>query len=108
MQNSNIFSLELESDKTSKKWRDTSSHQITNEKNKTRDEVLLSAQHVSDFLVSFTCFELMPQSSKVVVLDINLTVGAAMHALNENSNFLKVQFNSILINIVRGEGGSFL
>jgi hypothetical protein len=83
MQN-DVFNFDLDSDKTTKKSQDTSSHQFQKDKIKSRDEVLLSAQHVSDFLNAFTCYELMPQSSKVVVLDTNVTVSVAMQALDEN------------------------
>jgi 5'-AMP-activated protein kinase regulatory gamma subunit len=49
-----------------------------------RDDSLLSAQRVADFLGSFNCFDLMPQSSKVVVLDTKVTIGVAVRALEEN------------------------
>ncbi len=52
-----------------------------------RDDSLLSAQRVADFLGSFNCFDLMPQSSKVVVLDTKVTIGVAVRALEENGKF---------------------
>jgi 5'-AMP-activated protein kinase regulatory gamma subunit len=76
--------LELDPDKATKKSQNFASRQFQKDKTKSREETLLSAQHVSDFLVAFTCYELMPQSSKVVVLDTNLTVAVAMQALDEN------------------------
>jgi hypothetical protein len=55
-----------------------------------RDDSLLSAQRVADFLGSFNCFDLMPQSSKVVVLDTKVTIGVAVRALEENGKFHKL------------------
>lgn len=38
---------------------------------------------IHDFLHSHTAFELIPESGKVVVLDIDLSVRQAFHALHE-------------------------
>jgi hypothetical protein len=96
---SDVFNFDLDSDKTTKKSQDVSSHQFQKDKSKSRDEALLSAQHVSDFLSAFTCYELMPQSSKVVVLDTNVTVSVAMQALDENGRLrLLIQLFNFLKN----------
>lgn len=39
---------------------------------------------VADFLRQYHCTSMMPQSSKVVVLDLTLSIRAAFHALDEN------------------------
>lgn len=39
---------------------------------------------VADFLRQYHCTSMMPQSSKVVVLDVGLSIRAAFHALDEN------------------------
>ena len=38
---------------------------------------------VSDFLHNHTAYELIPESGKVVVLDVDLPMRQAFHALNE-------------------------
>ena len=45
---------------------------------------------VADFLRQYHCTSMMPQSSKVVVLDVTLSIRAAFHALDENGT----QFSS--------------
>jgi tryptophanyl-tRNA synthetase len=39
---------------------------------------------VADFLRQYHCTSMMPQSSKVVVLDTGISIRAAFHALDEN------------------------
>lgn len=39
---------------------------------------------VADFLRQYHCTSMMPQSSKVVVLDVMLSIRAAFHAFDEN------------------------
>jgi hypothetical protein len=46
-------------------------------------EPALSRQKVSDFLASHTSYELIPESGKVVLLDADLPVRQAFHALHE-------------------------
>lgn len=43
---------------------------------------------VADFLRQYNCTSMMPQSSKVVVLDTQLSIRAAFHALEENGTLL--------------------
>jgi len=44
----------------------------------------ISSSKISEFLKSHNCYELMPASSKIVVLDIGLAVKSAFQALGEN------------------------
>lgn len=44
---------------------------------------------VADFLRQYNCTSMMPQSSKVVVLDNGLSIRAAFHALDENGTKFK-------------------
>ena len=43
----------------------------------------LTKKKVSDFLHAHTAYELIPESGKVVVLDCDLPVRQAFHALHE-------------------------
>ena len=47
------------------------------------DEVSFTRQKVAEFLCSHTAYELVPDSGKVIVLDIELRIQAAFHALYE-------------------------
>lgn len=49
-----------------------------------RDEYRADRHLISEFLENITCYDAMPLSGKMVVLDTNLTVKAAFQALVEN------------------------
>ena len=44
---------------------------------------MYTRKRVRDFLSNHTCYELIPESGKVVLLDIDLPVRQAFHALHE-------------------------
>lgn len=63
----------------------------------------LSRRHVSKFLSTNTVYELLPESGKVIALDVNLPVQQAFHILYEQGismaplwDFIKGQFVGIL------------
>lgn len=47
------------------------------------EEPTYTRKRVRDFLSHHTCYELIPESGKVVLLDIDLPVRQAFHALHE-------------------------
>lgn len=47
------------------------------------EEPQYTRQRIADFLKSHTCHELIPESGKVVLLDLALPVRQAFHALHE-------------------------
>ncbi|KAL2254132.1 UNVERIFIED_CONTAM: Sucrose nonfermenting 4-like protein, partial [Sesamum indicum] len=66
-------------------------------------EIELSRNRVSVFLTSHTAYELLPESGKVIALDIKLPVKQAFHILHEQGisvaplwDFCKAQFVGIL------------
>ncbi|CAN4111116.1 unnamed protein product [Withania somnifera] len=66
-------------------------------------EIELSRQHISAFLSTHTAYELLPESGKVIALDVNLPVKQAFHVLYEQGisvaplwNFCKGQFVGVL------------
>ena len=47
------------------------------------EEPAYTRKRVRDFLSTHTCYELIPESGKVVLLDTDLPVRQAFHALHE-------------------------
>lgn len=67
------------------------------------DDLKLSRQRISDYLSTYTAYELLPESGKVVALDVNLPVKQAFHILYEQGipvaplwDFSKGQFVGVL------------
>ncbi|XP_025981742.1 sucrose nonfermenting 4-like protein [Glycine max] len=51
-------------------------------------DVQISRQCISAFLSSHTAYELLPESGKVVALDVDLPVKQAFHILHEQGVFM--------------------
>ena len=51
-----------------------------------RDEKMDNTHEMIDFLKSHTCYDLLPQSSRVVVFDSTLPIVKAFYALLQNGN----------------------
>lgn len=98
-----MFNIDLDAelrDKSSKDIYPAKSRNEEKDRIRLRDESLLSAQRVAEFLGSFTCFDLMPQSSKVVVIDTKVTIGVAVRALEENGKFHAPKVLQLLLSYI--------
>lgn len=73
-----LFPIEIQ-DSLSKQ-PDISPHLITLE-----DQIYSQRKYISQFLESHNCYSVIPDSGKIVVLDIALRVKSAFHALEENN-----------------------
>mgnify|MGYP002480006029 CR=1 FL=1 len=89
----NVFKLELQDRDESISSDDEQEEPLTPTRDPEDDSTSLTPLHqefiedrtiIADFLRSFRCRALMPQSSKVVVLDTGISMLSALQALEEN------------------------
>ena len=61
------------------------------------DEPDFTRNKVRVFLRTHTCYELIPESGKVVILDVGLPIRQAFHALHEqvSAQLCKVVLNNV-------------
>lgn len=74
------------------------------------DEVSFTRQKVAEFLSSHTVYELVPDSGKVIVLDTQLRIQTAFHALYEQVSNTRTREREIktLEVFERYEGGEII
>ncbi len=76
-----VFNLELPTEEDKKK----TNFIPPTAKRSQEEEILLERRKMSEFFENYNCYNLIPESGKIVVLDIALAVKSAFLALEENN-----------------------